>query len=76
MKKLFHKEQRNGRSRLAADAMACFPEAAKKFREVEDCGDGRSFKGKRKILKYSKAIRKISGENKVSFFFKVMFGLY
>lgn len=76
LKKLFNKQQQNGRSRLAKSALECFPEIAANHTQIVDCADGRSFRGKKKILKHSREIRQISHEKKTSLFLKIMLGMY
>ncbi|MDE5575998.1 MAG: glycosyltransferase [Oscillospiraceae bacterium] len=76
VKKLHHSEYRNGRSLLAKEIVERFPEAAEKYPLIEACSKAKSFKGKNKILKNGKELRKYTKESRLGFFIKVMFGLF
>lgn len=73
-KKLGDKSKRNGRSALARELVEKFPQALSYPLIAASTVGG--IKGKRLLLKNSKAIRAYSGEGRTSFALKVILGLY
>ncbi|MDE7083202.1 MAG: glycosyltransferase [Clostridia bacterium] len=76
IKKLFHSEHRNGRSMLAQELFYKFPEEVNNFPLIEISAKAKKFKYKRKLLKNQKQLRLYSGESRLGFFIKVLFGWY
>lgn len=76
LKKLKHREFRNGRSMLAVEVSEKFPETVKEYPLVEICADAKSLKGKFRILRNSKELRLYTGENSFGFMLKVLFGWF
>lgn len=76
VKKLFHSECRNGRSMLARELSLKFPEEVKKYPLMEISAKAKKFKYKRKLLKNQKQLRSYTGESRLGFYIKVLFGLY
>ena len=75
-KKLRHAEYRNGRSLLAQEIVERFPQEAESYPLIKICSREKSFKGKIKILKNGRELRKYTNENRFGFFIKVIFGLF
>ncbi len=71
LNKVFHKQNRNGRSILAKELCTKFPEYACNHRLVEICA-----KGKTGILRNQKTLRSYTGESYLGFFMKVVLGLF
>lgn len=76
IKKVKHTEYRKGRSLLAKEIINKFPNEAAKYPLIEICSKSDTFGGKIKILKNGKELRKYTGEKRLSFFIKVMLGLF
>lgn len=74
--KIFHKEKRNSRSYLANEVMERFPEQTSKHAVLLQCIDGKSFQGKKSILRCSKTIRTYSEEKAIVFLLKVLMGWF
>lgn len=75
-KKLSDKELRNGRSKLAQEVCTKFPEQAENYPLLKVLAKSKKYKNKRKILKNQKQLRSYTGESRLGFFAKVMFGLF
>lgn len=75
-KKLSNKELRNGRSKLAQEVCAKFPEQAANFPLLEVFSKSKKYKNKRTILKNQKQLRAYTGESRLGFHMKVVFGLF
>lgn len=69
--KVFHKEQRNGRSMLARELVRCF-DSAKDFPLVVMCANAK----KRQLWKHGKKIRSYTGESSIGYFCKILLGLF
>lgn len=72
IKKVFHKAERNGRSKLAKEVCACFPAESARFPLLQVCATGQ----KRQLLHHAKELRRYTGESKISFFIKVILGWF
>ncbi len=75
-KKISHSEFRNGRSMLAKEVCAYYPEISEQYPLLSCCAKSRKFRCKREILKNHKELRFYTKERYLSFLFKVMFGLF
>ncbi|MDE7167420.1 MAG: glycosyltransferase family 2 protein [Clostridia bacterium] len=76
LKKLTHREKRNGRSWLARELCACFPEVVEKYPLITFSAKANKYKYKRKLIKNKKLLCSYSGESGFGFYLKVLFGLY
>lgn len=76
LKKLFHREYRNGRSFLARELCSKFPEEADRYPLIGFSAKANKYKCKRKLIKNHKQLRSYSGESFFGFYFKVLFGWY
>lgn len=75
-KKLKNKKLRCGRSMLAGELCEMFPEYVSAHPLVQVCASVKSRGGKKRVLKNGKELRKYSGENRLSFFIKVIMGWF
>lgn len=71
MKKVMHKQYRNGRSMLAKELCSCFSEISDEYPLLKICAGGKSG-----ILKNRKALRSYTGESAFAFFAKTVLGLF
>ncbi|MDY3724993.1 MAG: glycosyltransferase [Candidatus Borkfalkiaceae bacterium] len=75
-KKLKNKKLRCGRSMLAGELSERFPEYVSAHPLVQVCASVKSRGGKKRVLQNGKELRKYSGENRLSFFIKVIMGWF
>ena len=76
IRKLFNPELRNYRSNTARELRKSFPEKIKEHPMIEMCANSKTLKGKMKIIKNSRLFRVYTNENYITFYTKVIFGLF
>ena len=74
-KAVFNKEKRNRRSKLALEICKKYPDIAECYPEILYFSKIKQFKSKKWIIKNKKIFIEGTGENKVIFSLKVLFGL-
>lgn len=76
MSKVFDKKKRNGRSRLGAELLRCFPEITGGLPIYEACYNHRKISNKLLLLRNVSVLRKYTSESRLGLSLKILFNLF
>ena len=76
VKKMVKPEFRNGRSKLAQEICASFPEQSAKYPELKKCAEANTCRGKLNLIRYIPTFCQYTNESKLGLLFKILSGVF